>query len=268
MDPLANKQPGWSPYKAFLDNPNLFIDPYGKTEYNIHVLIDERGGKTYVNVKVISNDVRTDGVQHITWVDQATYYKENFYYDFANVTVTTITKDNGIIVKKSTQNIKENGVKNKDFVIFGGAKPGETQSNWDSPKDFGVERSFGLNMSGSTGGSDAIGQDWSKNAIGDVSFEDLVSIFGQSSISKEYKPGSGSWQSISKDKIKGLIEKTKEAGEAGNKAGEAFEKSVETYKNNFVKTDSCRYCKQIGTKNEIEGHIDVVKRKGYEEKKK
>ncbi len=32
-DPLSIKQPGWSTYKAFLDNPVLFIDPDGKTEF-------------------------------------------------------------------------------------------------------------------------------------------------------------------------------------------------------------------------------------------
>ncbi len=32
IDPLAVKQPDWSPYKAFLDNPIVWIDQFGETE--------------------------------------------------------------------------------------------------------------------------------------------------------------------------------------------------------------------------------------------
>jgi RHS repeat-associated protein len=32
VDPLANIQPGWSPYKAFLDNPIIWKDPTGASE--------------------------------------------------------------------------------------------------------------------------------------------------------------------------------------------------------------------------------------------
>lgn len=31
-DPRMAKQPAWSPYKAFLDNPIVFVDPNGETE--------------------------------------------------------------------------------------------------------------------------------------------------------------------------------------------------------------------------------------------
>jgi len=33
LDPQAKKQPGWSAYKAFLDNPIIYVDPTGETEY-------------------------------------------------------------------------------------------------------------------------------------------------------------------------------------------------------------------------------------------
>jgi RHS repeat-associated protein len=32
VDPLFNLQPGWSPYKAFLNNPIIYVDPRGGTE--------------------------------------------------------------------------------------------------------------------------------------------------------------------------------------------------------------------------------------------
>ena len=268
-DPQSKKQPSQSPYKAFLNNPNLFVDPDGETEHHINVVINEKTGKATITVSVASSDVMTDGVKHTIWSGQSSYHQENYYYDFARVTVTTYNPDKGTVrVQKSTQIIKENGIKDKDYVLFGGDAKYDTHSEWYTPKDMGVEVSFGINMGGSTGGSGAIGQDYSKNAIGNISFDDLSTILSRSSISKGYSPGSGSWQSLTKGQVKDFIEKAKDATEAGNKIGEATNEGKKFVNDNFVKSDSCTYCNGIGTKNEMEGHIDVVKRKGYEEKKK
>lgn len=37
VDPLASKYPGWTPYKFGNNNPLIFIDPNGETEYTFHV---------------------------------------------------------------------------------------------------------------------------------------------------------------------------------------------------------------------------------------
>ncbi|AEA43376.1 RHS repeat-associated core domain-containing protein [Fluviicola taffensis] len=271
IDPLAGKQPSQSPYKAFLNNPNLFVDPNGETEYHINVLINEKTGKAVITVTVASSDVMTDGVKHTIWDSQATSHQENFYYDFAKVTVTTISKKGKIKVQESTQIIKGNGekryIKDYDYVLFGGDKKYDTHSEWYTPKDLGVEVSFGINMGGSTGGSGAIGQDWSKNAVGSVSFDDLSAILSRSSISGGYSPGSGSWHSLTKGQVQDFLKTAKESVETGNKIGEAYNET----KKAIIKTDSCEVCGQIGTEDKMKSeswHGSLVKRKGYEKKQK
>jgi RHS repeat-associated protein len=253
VDPQSKKQPGWSPFKAFLDNPNLFIDPNGETEYHINVVVNEKTGKATITVKVASSNVMTDGVKHTIWTGDATSHQENYYYDFAKVTVTTIKKDGNIKVQKSTQIIKENGIKDRDYVLFGGDKKYDTHSEWSTLKDMGVEVSFGISMGGSTGGSGAIGQDWSKNAVGNVSFDDLSSIFSRSGISKGYSVGSGSWQSLTKGQLTDFIEKTKGAVEAGNKIGEGIEEVRNEVVNKidtvFCKDGSIETGKNVGVTN-------------------
>lgn len=50
--------------------------------------------------------------------------------------------------------------------------------------------------------------------------------------------------------------------------GEAVNEGTKFVKENFVKSDSCRYCGEFGSKNKMKDHVDVVKRKGYEKKEK
>jgi RHS repeat-associated protein len=267
IDPQSMKQPSQSPYKAFLNNPNLFIDPDGETEYHINIVINEKTGKATITVTVASSDVMTDGVKHTVWSGQSSYHQENYYYDFAKITVTTFKKDGSIKVQKSTQIIKENGIKDKDYVLFGGDNKYDTHSEWYTSKDQGKEVSFGLNLGGSTGGAAVIGADWSKNAIGEINFDELSTILSRSSVSNGYSQGSGSWQSLTKKQVQDFLNKAKESVTAGNKIGEATNEGKKIINDNLVKSDSCRSCKSIGTSKELENHSDVVKRKGYEKKK-
>jgi len=54
-DPLARKQPGWSPYKVMLDNPIIYSDPDGETEYLEVIINDKTTGKT-TSIKVAVSD--------------------------------------------------------------------------------------------------------------------------------------------------------------------------------------------------------------------
>ncbi len=62
-DPQTRRQPSWSPYKAFLDNPILFVDPDGETEWRTVTTHNLRTGKT-TQFLVKYNNVATDGKIH------------------------------------------------------------------------------------------------------------------------------------------------------------------------------------------------------------
>ena len=44
VDPLAYLQPSQSTYKAFLNNPIMFIDPDGRTEWIVHKIVNKKTG--------------------------------------------------------------------------------------------------------------------------------------------------------------------------------------------------------------------------------
>ena len=48
VDPLAEAEPGWSPYRAFYDNPIKYIDPDGQLEYeSAEAFAKANKGKTW-----------------------------------------------------------------------------------------------------------------------------------------------------------------------------------------------------------------------------
>ena len=254
IDPLARKQPAHSAYKSFLNNPLYFIDPEGETEYSIHIYYNEKTGKTKVKIKVASNDVMTDGKKHTVWSSQASSHLENFYYDFAVITVFTINK-NGVTSISIPENIilKENGIKDRDYVLLGGDKPFDTHSEWKASKDIGREVSWGIGMGGSTGGAEVIGQDWSKNTIGDIDFGDLATILGRSS----YSPKAIKWGQVDFTKPAKVAEKVIEQYK---NIDDATEKASEFNENVIYKPDSCVDCCQTGSKDgNLKGH-NVVRR--------
>ena len=127
VDPGVNKQAGWSPYKAFNDCPIVYADPDGEREYLRIVLIDA-DGKTTVLRKLVSYKVKTDGIRHTTWKGQSRY-SENYYYDFEKVVTVTQNKDGSITTSERINFLRNKGVKESDFIWFGGAKRGETQTD-------------------------------------------------------------------------------------------------------------------------------------------
>ncbi len=86
-DPLTFKQRGWSPYKGMLDNPIIFSDPDGKTEYLEIVVKDESTGDE-ISLKIaVSDDLM---VSHI--------YESGarHYFDYTIRHTYTIKKDGSI----------------------------------------------------------------------------------------------------------------------------------------------------------------------------
>ena len=80
-DRLAKLQPGQSPYKAFLNNPILYQDPDGRTEFESITINDQRTGKSSTLTRAISTDVFKSStrikydafdmpVDEVTWSDK------------------------------------------------------------------------------------------------------------------------------------------------------------------------------------------------------
>ena len=118
VDPQFQSQPGWSPYKAFLDNPVIFVDPGGETEVVTVIVNDQRTGKTTTMSIIKSGDVMTDGVRHpvTSWYDVCGYHYETKYYDFETIYTINIAPD-GKVTSSSTIDIK-NTSKSK-CTVFG-----------------------------------------------------------------------------------------------------------------------------------------------------
>ncbi len=223
VDPLITLQASWSSYKAFYNNPTLNIDRDGRTEYQINITKNEKTGECLVTI-VTSEKIMTDGVEHVvsTFFDLGGAHKEEYYYDYASITVTTIAADGTETVETSTKILIENGIKDKDMVFrdLQDASPCDTKEEWLGDVDEGVEVSFGLAISG--GGDGPIAQDKSKNVIGSIDFGELETILAKSNSTK-YLPGSASWKKLTKLQAKDMAEQFKKNIEQGEKIGEIFE---------------------------------------------
>ena len=92
VDPKFKLQPGWSTYKSFLDNPIVYVDPAGETEYLTIVMNDERTGKTTTITKVISDEVFAGPVGMVDDV-MGGYYNERTWHDKQTTLNVTIDGD-------------------------------------------------------------------------------------------------------------------------------------------------------------------------------
>ncbi|OFY86710.1 MAG: hypothetical protein A3F72_09635 [Bacteroidetes bacterium RIFCSPLOWO2_12_FULL_35_15] len=268
-DPLFKSQPGWSPYKSFLNNPIIFEDKAGKTEYQVNITIDAKSGKAAMEIKT-ANSVMTDGIKHnvSSWYD-ADWHQEVAYYDYATVNVTTINTDGSITQQTATKILYENGVKDTD-ISWMKTEAGETKTeSWLTGKDYGKEVSFGIDF-GSEGGTDGpVAKDFSKNAIvSGISYSELASAFKASTKGLKgtnYKVGSGSWQKLPKG-AKGWIEFVKSKAEGGSKIGEIVNKTKDLLKQDSLICPTCHTKQSVddtAKHNEDRGSVG-----GYTEEKK
>ena len=173
IDPQFKKQPSHSPFKAFFNNPNYWIDKDGNTEYEILVLTDEKSGKSITFHVSKSSKVKTDGVVHY---DDGNLLPYQNYYDYSSKKTTiTFHKDGNISITETKKIMKNNGIKYTDFVpldeIFG--KTAKKGSIYD-PKDPFIQAG-GFFMTGSDGEGSKY---YSKNASYVGKVDDLISGIG------------------------------------------------------------------------------------------
>jgi RHS repeat-associated protein len=173
VDPAFVEQPQWSTYKSFNDNPIMYIDPDGKTEYLKIVLKDTQGNSVTIGqTQPISKNIITDGKKHKVegWkpfknAPTATWHYENNYYDFEKVFTVTqnkdgsipLNKDGSMKVEESFNILTENGIRDTDVVITNGAEYGKSKLNisewWESMKTGGSQPS-GWHLYSADGGVD------------------------------------------------------------------------------------------------------------------
>jgi hypothetical protein len=222
VDPLAGKQPGWSSYKAMFDNPLIYVDPNGETEYKVLIFLNAKTGEAEIRMAT-ANSIMTDGVKHRVW-SLGSYSFVNDYYDYATVTLVTKNEDGSYSMSQATT-IDKAVVKQSDGVYFGGNDDGHTQrETYLTGPDHGVERAFGIAMNGS--GEGPIGQDFSENAAGSVDFDDLKSILKRGSIFKGYHVKTGLLASMTKAGVKDWIEFVISAQGQGELMGEVIDNII------------------------------------------
>jgi RHS repeat-associated protein len=112
LDPKAKLQPYSSSHKTFLNNPIIFTDPEGGTQFLTIIIRNEQTG-AFVKMSVpISDQIMTEGYEHEVG-NSACWHFENAYYDFDRFHVCTITKDGQIIHTGQTKILEDNGVKDR-----------------------------------------------------------------------------------------------------------------------------------------------------------
>ncbi|MFZ1611249.1 MAG: RHS repeat-associated core domain-containing protein [Chitinophagales bacterium] len=96
VDPQTRLQPEWSPFKAFKDNPIIYKDPNGETEYLVTVITDKSTGSQTTLIKVLDQSkVKEIYVrEYAKSTHSYTYHYE--YYDIIKTVNITINEDNSI----------------------------------------------------------------------------------------------------------------------------------------------------------------------------
>jgi len=144
IDPKFRLQPGWSPYKGFLDNPILYQDPAGETEYTTTIITDERTGETTKITVPTADRLMTDGKQHYKDGMGDTWTYENYYYDYEIINTVIIDKDGNKSETTSTRIMYENNSQDEDFVWFGGNDAGDTKYDWSLDQSGGIHFTWSL----------------------------------------------------------------------------------------------------------------------------
>ena len=220
-DPATKEAPSWTPYRTFYNNPLYWVDSKGKVEYQSHFTVYEATGKVVVETKM-ANSIMTDGTRTV-WDNNACWHRENFYYDYATTTVTTIHADGTQTVKTQTEILYDNGIKDTDYVwsTSGARRHGDTKrETWSDDSDMGIERWFGIWITG--GGDGPIAQDFSKNILGSIDFGELRAMLKRGSFMTKAGTADKSWFKM-KDAstAKAWVKSAKDNFEGGQKIGDA-----------------------------------------------
>jgi hypothetical protein len=161
-----------------LNNPIFWADPDGRTEYETIIFKNEKTGQLIKVYRSVSTKLMTDGAVCKYQIDH------QHYYDYRHVTTYTLTTNGEVIVDRSTEILKRNGVKYQDRVpmdnLFGTVA--EEGAIYD-PEDKWLQAG-GFYMTGSNGQGTKF---HSKNAdyVGNIDM--LVSILSNYSASGKFK---------------------------------------------------------------------------------
>jgi RHS repeat-associated protein len=132
VDPMASIQPGWSTYKAFLDNPNMFVDVEGETEIIQTFIFNAKTGEVTITVET-SGRLMTDGKIHqVNYSVGGGWYNANAYYDFTTTRVM-IDDGDGNLTQLGKTHRKIHNESDEDIKSFGltsSAKKGATKIDW------------------------------------------------------------------------------------------------------------------------------------------
>jgi RHS repeat-associated protein len=126
-DAKAAKQPSQSPYKAFLNNPIVYVDPDGNTEYETVVIYDAKGTLLFKGYKEVSSNLMSGGKTAFN-----STFDKSYGYDYRHISVFRIQSDGSIKkMSKKTEILYQNGV--KDVETYGFAKEEGDVYNCDIP---------------------------------------------------------------------------------------------------------------------------------------
>lgn len=96
-DSKSALQPNWSPYKAFFDNPNLFIDPDGNTEWQATTVVNHKTGKTEMIFEIIDADKLDKKI-----INVRDYYTKDWDYQYSDIIHSSTIN----IYKDGTQSVQ------------------------------------------------------------------------------------------------------------------------------------------------------------------
>ncbi len=176
IDPQSKKQPSQSTYKAFLNNPLVYIDPNGETEYETVEFYDEKGHFLFKVTKVVSSNLMSGGD-----LDDEDGANISGGYDYRHVTKITVMNDGSLKLKakKTTEILKGNGLKDKEYFFF--AKKKGVIYNCDNPitieEGDGGKQNGGFTLVSSEGGASQTKQK-ALNPAEERNIEDLITYFG------------------------------------------------------------------------------------------
>lgn len=152
VDPFHKLQANWSTYKSCKDNPIIFNDPSGGTEFVTTVFQDTFGNKMVLRVEK-SEDVMTDGETH---VEKITMFGEPWgeshhinYYHFETRYVYTLNLDGTFTEAVDTFILYDLGVQDEDLKTkSGNVKWGDSKDPDGINKQSSLTSGFHLVTSG------------------------------------------------------------------------------------------------------------------------
>jgi RHS repeat-associated protein len=112
-DPKFALQPNWSAYKAFFDNPNLYTDPDGKTEWQVTKVVNHKTGKTTMVFEVLNADKMDKRIINVR--DHYTKDWDYQYNDIIHSSTVNIYSDGTSSVKDQKTEYAERYTRNADW---------------------------------------------------------------------------------------------------------------------------------------------------------